>query len=139
MLKLLLGLSPAVLGIVAALAGSGLSLGAAKLWNDWIDNPAIVREQQVVCLSKVEAAAAKATRDEQLRQFRAGEAATEQFIQEAQAAADDQQAVRDMLETEIERYEQALAKSGKHRCTVDSDDLDFLGLQLGAGPATSRQ
>jgi hypothetical protein len=138
MLKLLLGLSPAVIAILAGLAGSGLALGGAKLWNDWIDNPGIVREQQAVCLSKVEAAAAKATRDEQLRQFRAGEVATEQFIQEAQAAADDQQAVRDMLEMEIERYEQVLAKSGK-RCTLDGDDLDFLGLQLGSSPATGRQ
>lgn len=138
MLKLLLGLSPPVLAIVAGLAGSGLALGGAKLWNDWIDNPGIVREQQAICLSKVEAAAAKATRDEQLRQFRAGEAATEQFIIESQSAADDQQAVRDMLEMEIERYEQVLAKSGK-RCTLDGDDLDFLGLQLGSSPATGRQ
>lgn len=139
MLKLLLGLSPAVLAVVAGLLGSGLSLGAAKLWNDWFDNPGIVREQQAVCLSQVEAAAAKATRDEQLRQFRAGEVATEQFIQEAQAAADDQQAVRDMLETEIERYEQTLAKSGKRQCAVDTDDLDFLGLHIDQGPAAGRQ
>lgn len=138
MLKLLLGLSPGVLAIVVGLLGSGLSLGAAKLWNDWIDNPGIVREQQAVCLSKVEAAAAKATRDEQLRQFRAGEVATEQFIIESQSAADDQQARETLLEMEIEAYEQRMAKSGK-QCSLDSDDLDFLGLQLGSSPATGRQ
>lgn len=139
MIRALLGLSPAVLGIVAALAGSGLSLGGAWLWNSWIDNPGIVREQRAICLSQVEAAAAKATRDEQLRQFRAGEAATEQFIIESQEAADDQQAVRDMLETEIERYEQALAKSGKTQCAISSDDLGVLGLHVEPSPATGRQ
>lgn len=138
MLKLLLGLSPAVIALLAGLAGSGLALGAARLWNDWIDNPGIVREQQAVCLSKVEAAAAKATRDEQLRQFRAGEVATEQFIIESQIAADDQQARESLLEMEIEAYEQRLAKSGK-QCSLDSDDLDFLGLQLGPSLATGRQ
>jgi hypothetical protein len=136
MIRFLLGLSPAVLSIVMALAGSGITLTGAKLWNDWIDNPGIVREQRAICLSQVEAAAAKATRDEQLRQFRAGEAATEQFILESQEAADDQQAVRDMLEMEIERYEQALEKSGKHQCRIDADDFGVLGLQLDQ-PSTS--
>lgn len=139
MLKLLLGLSPAVLAVLAGLLGSGLSLGAAKLWNDWIDNPGIVREQQAICLSKVEAAAAKATRDEQLRQFRAGEAATEQFILESQAAADDRAAREALFETEEKAYEERLAKSGKHRCTVDSDDLDFLGLHIEPSTSTGRQ
>jgi hypothetical protein len=138
MIRLLLGLSPAVLAVMAGLLGSGLSLGAAKLWNDWIDNPSIVREQQAICLSKVEAAAAKATRDEQLRQFRAGEVATEQFIIESQTAADDQQARESLLEMEIEAYEERLAKSGK-QCSLDSDDLDFLGLQLEPGPTAGRQ
>lgn len=137
MLKLLLGLSPSVIAIVAALAGSGLAFGAAKLWNDWIDNPGIVREQQAVCLSKVEAAAAKATRDEQLRQFRAGEAATEQFIIESQVAADDQQARETLLEMEIKAYEQRLAKSGKAQCSIDADDYLLLGLQ--PEPATGRE
>jgi hypothetical protein len=137
MLKLLSSVSPAVVAVLAGLIGSGLSFGAAKLWNDWIDNPGIVREQQAICLSQVEAAAAKATRDEQLRQFRAGEAATEQFLREAQAAADDQEAVRNMLELEIDRYEQALAKSGKQQCSIDLDDYRLLGLQ--PEPATGRQ
>lgn len=137
MLKLLLGLSPPVLGVLAALIGSGLSLGAAKLWNDWIDNPSIVREQRAICVAEVEAAAAKATRDEQLRQFRAGEAATEQFIQESQLAAEDAAARENLLEMEIKAYEQRLAKSGR-QCALDSDDLDFLGLQLDP-PPTGRQ
>jgi hypothetical protein len=137
MLKLLSSLSPAVLAILAGLLGSSLSLGMAKLWNDWIDNPAVIREQQAICVARVDAAAAKATRDEQLRQFRAGEAATEQFIREAQAAADDQEAVRTMLELEIDRYEQALEKSGKQQCSIDLDDYRLLGLQ--PEPATGRQ
>lgn len=136
MLKFILGLSPAVLAVLAGLLGSGLSLGAAKLWNDWIDNPGIVREQRAVCLSQVEAAAAKATRDEQLRQFRAGEAATEQFILESQIAADDQEARETLLEMEIKDYEDRLAKSGKTQCRIDADDFGVLGLQLDE-PSTS--
>lgn len=139
MLRFLMGLSPAVAVILGLIGGGGLALGGAKLWNDWIDNPGIVRQQQAICQSEVEAAAAKATRDEQLRQFKLGEAATEQFIKESQTAADDQRAKTDVLELEIEQYEQRLSAAGR-KCNLDTLDLDLLGVrnEPGSDPAGRR-
>lgn len=129
-------LIPALIGAIPALAAGWFAHGVKF---DWFDRPAIVREQQAICLSKVEAAAAKATRDEQLRQFRAGEAATEQFIQESQEAADDQEARETLLEMELKAYEERLAKSGKTQCRIDADDLSVLGLQFEPSTSTGRQ
>ena len=74
MIRALLGLSPAVIAILAGLLGSGLSFGAAKLWNDWIDNPGIVREAtnraEDACTIRTQDAAARAEAAERLKQQR---------------------------------------------------------------------
>lgn len=127
MLSLIGRLSPVLAIVLGLMGGTGLTLGATKLWNDWVDNPSIIRTERAVCTAEVAAAAAKATRDEQLRQFRMGEAATNEFIKETQAAADDAVAQRDLQEMEIEQYEKRIATTDR-QCGLDSDDLRLLGL-----------
>lgn len=95
---------------------------------EWIEKPALVHQQQELCTAEVEKAAAEARAAEQLRQFRAAELATEQFIRQSESAADDRQAEMDVLQLEVERYAQLLSDRGRV-CPLDRDDLTFLGVQ----------
>lgn len=125
MLKLLLGLSPPLLMLISSLSGAGLALTGAKLWNDWVDNPGIVRTQEAICLSRVETAASEARRLEQYRQYAAGRAAAEEFIKQQLAAEKERQAQIEELENEITAYEQRLTEEGRS-CRLSPSDLQFL-------------
>lgn len=128
------------LSIAAALAATVISVPAGWFAYDLIAKPGVIREERLRCEGEVRTAAAEAVAAEQLRRFRAGEMATEQFIKDSQAAADDAQATRDLLELEIERYAQRVregsgADPDKVVCGLDADDLDLLGVQpQPAGP-----
>ena len=113
--------------VVVALSSASVAAPAGWFAYDLLAKPGVIREQQVICRGEVEAGAAKATRDEQLRQFRAGEFAAEQFIHRGQEAADDAQAKTDLLELEIEHYAQRVAET-RAVCSLDIDDLRLLGV-----------
>lgn len=121
---------------LVALAGTGAGWTARGLVVDHIEIPRVIEQQVEICTQTTEAVAAKATRDEQLRQFRIGEGATQTFIEQSKVAADDAQAERDLLEMEIEQYEQREPKGGvdtadrKIICGLDAGDLDLLGLRV---------
>lgn len=127
----------------AAISAALVSAPAGWFAYDLIAKPGVIREERVRCDAivkgveeEVRRVTAEALAAEQLRRFRAGELATEQFIKESQAAADDAQAVRDVLELEIEQYVQRIREqgddddaTGKVRCSIDAVDLDLLGVQ----------
>jgi hypothetical protein len=117
-----------VIALVSALGAGGMAWVARGLAFAWFERPAIIREQQAIAALEVTAAAAKATRDEQLRQFHIGEAAAERHLQAQLQADADRQAERQTIEMEIRTYEQRMAEIGR-ACALDADDLDFLGLR----------
>ena len=112
----------------AALVGSGAGWTARGLVVDHIEIPRIIEQQVEICTETTTAVAAKATRDEQLRQFQIGERATQTFIEQSASAADDAQAERDLLELEIENYAQRVRENGR-LCALDAGDLELLGLR----------
>jgi hypothetical protein len=141
MLGLLSRFAPATVFAIGLALGA-LPAGAAGwmtrgLMFDWLERPAIIRTQQALCTAEVQAAAAKARADEQLRLFRAGELATEQFIQQATMAADDRQAALDLLQLESERYAAALSET-RRICALDLVDLEYLGVLAPGPPAGGR-
>lgn len=129
MLKFLLGLSPKILMLVFGLGGlaSGGAMAAAgfKIWNDWIDNPAIVRREEAICLLRVESAAANATQREQYRQYSAGRQSAEEFIRQQLEADAEWQARIEEVESENQAYRRRLAEEGR-TCRITRDDIDFL-------------
>lgn len=138
MLRLLSGLSPAVLLILGAAPGAVAGWMARGIVVDHIEIPRVITHQVELCTARVEKAAADAVAAEQLRRFKAGELATEQFIREAQAATDDRAAERDVLEMEIERYVQRMADrdggAPDNGCSITVDDLDLLGMHVDTEP-----
>ncbi|CDP50953.1 hypothetical protein [Devosia sp. DBB001] len=124
--------------LILLAAGVSFAAGSAAGWWGrsatfaWFDRPSIIREQEALCASRTEAAAAAAMAAEQLRQFRAGERAATEFDLKQQQMADDWAAQRTVLEREIADYEQRLDESGRV-CALDVDDLRFLGGVRGDG------
>lgn len=113
--------------VVAAMAGTGGWM-ARGMVVDTIEIPRVITQQAEMCAAETATVAARATRDEQLRQFKIADRAAEQFDQRSQAAADDRQAEREVLEMEIEHYAQRVRESGRV-CALDADDLALLGLR----------
>lgn len=107
--------------------GGGIAVAGAGFWawNNWVDNPGIVRTQQAICLSQVEKAASDARRIEQQRQYDAGRLAAEDFIKKQLAAEALRQTQVEELENEITAYEKRIIAEGRS-CRVTADDLDFL-------------
>lgn len=120
---------------LVALVGTGAGWTARGLVVEHIEIPRVIEQQVEICTKTTESVAAKATRDEQLRQFQIGERATQTSIEQSKAAADDAQAERDLLEMEIEHYAQRVREGDggtvrKVVCSLDADDLDLLGLRV---------
>lgn len=115
-------LVPMIGGAVGSLA---LAAPVFWMWNNWFDNPGIVREQQAICVAKVEAAAAFARMREEQRILAAGRIAAEEFIKAQLEAERQRLAVVEELENEITAYEKRLIAEGRS-CRVTADDLDFL-------------
>ncbi|WDQ98204.1 hypothetical protein PSC71_13295 [Devosia sp. J2-20] len=125
---------------LAALVGGGAGWMARGLVVDHIETPRVIEQQVEICTLTTEAVAAKATRDEQLRQFQIAERATQTFIEQSQLAADDAQAARDLLEMEIKENEQrrrGQAGEGRLDCGLDAADLELLGVRTEQGGALS--
>lgn len=128
---------PAVLVLLVGLAGGSAVTGALSwAWLAAVHDPAIRREATVTLTAAVQRATDAAIAAEQARQFRANEAATQQYLK--QKALDDaaQQAKDDTLEKEIADYEReksAAAAAAPANATAGGDchltqrDLDFLG------------
>lgn len=115
-----------LIGALVASFGSVAIVGAGfAVWNRFIDNPGIVREQRAICVSEVEAAAAKATREEQARQFRIAERATEQALREEAEQRAQHEASIGKLTEEIKRYEAQRLGEGR-ACPLTDGDLVFL-------------
>lgn len=120
--------------LIAAAFAAGLAVAGAAGWaiNEWVDNPAIRKAAAAEAALEATAAAARATRDEQLRQFRIGEQADNAAELDRRDNEAWQQARIELLKGEIARY----AAQRKNR-GLDLCDLAFLdGLQCHEpGPA----
>lgn len=116
---------------VAAGAVCGAIVALLLSWAtvSWIVVPNVIAHQVELCTAATEKAAADAIAAEQLRQFRAGELATEQFIREGLAAADDAQAKRDLLEMEIKDYAKRMDDRGAGVCALDAAALELIGVR----------
>ena len=116
---------------VAAGAVCGAIVALLLSWAvvSWIVVPNVIAHQVELCTAATEKAAADAIAAEQLRQFRAGELATEQFIKESQVAADDAQAQRDLLEMETKDYAKRMDDRGAGVCALDAAALELIGVR----------
>lgn len=119
--------------VAAALTGSTIGWWARGAVTEHIEIPRIIEQQAELCSAATEKAAAEAIAAEQLRQFRIGERATQQFYEQSKTAAEDAQALRDVLEMEIEAYAQRVRENGGF-CVLDDDALDLLGVRLDNQP-----
>lgn len=110
--------------LIGAAFAAGLAVAGAGSWavNEWIENPIVRAAEQQKAVAIAEAAAAKATRDEQLRQFRIGEAEANRAELARRENEAWHQAQLDLLNTEIADY---VAQAQKH--SLDQCDLDFIG------------
>lgn len=128
--------------------GSGLAIGAGAVFGalvtailawgavDLVVIPRVVEHQVELCTEVTEKVAANAVAAEQLRQFRIGERAAEQFFQDSEEAADDAQAERELFELQIEHYAQRVRtrdlETGDDResvCALDADALELGGVR----------
>lgn len=118
---------------VAGLGGGGLLFHA---YNVFVDNPAIVKIEQERAAAIAEAAAAKATREEQLRQFQIAERAANAFYEKQLEDAAFEAAREELYRQEIEDYERELAALNRS-FALTQRDLDFLDGRLvqPGGPA----
>jgi hypothetical protein len=116
----------AAAGLAGLISATALSSAGFWAWNTFVDNPGIVRFEQAKCALAVEAAAAKAVAEEQLRQFRIGEAAFDKaFKQDAEDQAWQQARVK-LLQSEIADYERERQADGRSLCPLTRRDLEFL-------------
>lgn len=115
----------ATLGIVCAMAGASVAGGGFWLWNGLVDNPGLVRSERARCAGEVEAAAARATRDEQRRQVAAGEAAVEAAAREDEQQRRSEDARASQLARENADYAQQRRDRGLS-CALDGRDLLYL-------------
>lgn len=120
----------------AALTGVTVGWLARGAIADHVEIPRIIEQQAEHCAATTERAAAEAVAVEQLRQFRIGERATQQFYEQSKAAAEDAQALRDVLEMEIEAYAKHARENGSV-CALDTDALDLLGVRVDNQPDKS--
>lgn len=121
----LIPIVPALVGLLSAGGGVGAGWWAHGFIFDTFTRPAIVREQEAICLERVTAAAEKAKLAEQLRQFRIGERVTNDFLAKEREDAAWAAARVQVIQQEIDNYESQLATD--HACALDQRDLDFLG------------
>jgi hypothetical protein len=114
--------------LLGAAAISGMVAGIAlfSAWDIYIDDPQVVAIERARCAAEVEAAAARATAAEQLRQFRIGETAFQQAYVQDQEDRAWHDAQVDQLEAEIRDYGQQRGNEGR-ACPLDDRDLVFLG------------
>lgn len=115
--------------LLAMLASGGLSIGAAWLWNEFIDNPHVrelVRvEERAACTIRTQEAARAAEAAERARQVAAGAKALKDYRERAEARARLQAEVQDQLEAEIAENEARLAAAGRS-CLADQSDIEWL-------------
>lgn len=115
----------ASIAIVGVMAGATVCGAGFWVWNGLIDNPALIRIERARCAAEVEAAAAKATRDEQIRQMRIGELATAQAAAEEQQDRQQQDASSSTLARENADYAQQRNDRGPS-CSLDGRDIAYL-------------
>ena len=117
--------------LLASIAAVGVMAGAAVCgagfwaWNGLVDNPTLVRIERARCAAEVEAAAAKATRDEQIRQMRVGERATAEAAERELQDRQQQDASAAELARENSDYAQQRSDRGPS-CALDGRDIAYL-------------
>lgn len=126
MLRLLGSISPLLVLLIGAMPAVTAGWFARGVIFERIERPALIRTQEQICTAEVQAAAAQARAEEQLRQFRAGEQATESFIRQSQRVEAARAADQALLQQEVDRYAVELAKRDR-LCGLTSEDLIFLG------------
>lgn len=107
--------------------GGGVAIASAGFWawNNWVDNPGIVRTQEAICLATVEKAASEAQMIEERRIYDASRRAAEEMIAiQLEAERQRLEEVQE-LENEITAYEKRLIAEDRS-CRLTADDLDFL-------------
>lgn len=115
----------AAAAVVGVMSGATVCGAGFWLWNSLIDNPALIRIERTRCAAEVEAAAAKATRDEQIRQMRIGEKATAEAAAQEQQARQQQDASSSALARENFDYAQQRSDRGPS-CALDGRDIAYL-------------
>lgn len=125
MLRLLLSLGPIAALLIGGLGSGTIVAAGFGVWNNWIENPRIVREQRRICRDEVEAAAILATRAEQARQVRIGEQSVAKAIRDYELLAANHRANLTKLEEEIKRNEAQRLAEGR-LCPLAPGDILFL-------------
>lgn len=125
MLGLFLKLGPIAAGLLGGVGSIAVVGAGFWLWNTFVDNPGIVREQRAICVSEVEKAAAIATREEQRRQFDIAERATQRALEEEAEQRARHESDIGKLTERIKTYEAQRLGEGR-ACPLTSDDIDFL-------------
>jgi hypothetical protein len=103
-----------VQALLAAVAVAGIvaGVGLYSAYDILVDDPGIIAAERTRCVAEAEAAAAKATRDEQARQFRLGEQAFQQAYVQDQEDRAWQEARVELLQQENADYERERAATG---------------------------
>ena len=129
---------PAIGILVIGLVGGGGVVGAAQwAWLHLVHDPALRRAATAELTARVQQAAAQATAAEQLRQFKAGELATQQYLEDKAASDAAHRAEIDALNQEIDQYERDKASSGT-ACRLTQRDIDFLDGRMRHGPSSAQ-
>lgn len=125
MLGKLLALSPAVLGVIAALGG-GVAAGAGFwLYDTFVDDPYIRKTEQDACTIRTMDAANRAEKAERDRQAASVRAAQQAYNAALAAQETARRASEAQKEQEISNYERTLELAGRS-CPLSVDDLNWL-------------
>jgi len=130
----------AAAAIAAAVAGSSLTATAWWAYDTYVDDPRVAELERERLTREFEAAAAAAMAAEQLRQFKIGERAYQQFYLEQREDDAWSAAARNLFGMELADYERRLAEAGG-ACSLSQLDIDYLdgrlvqpGAPLPSGP-----
>lgn len=116
---------PLLATVVSAFGSTAIVGGAFWIWNRFVDNPGIVREQRAICVSEVEGAAARARMEEERRQFEIALSATQRAAEEEARLRAEHESDIGKLTQEIKQYEAQRSSEGRS-CPLSGDDILFL-------------
>lgn len=131
LLRLFLGLSPALVAGVSLFGGAALALPAFMVWNAWVDNPQIQQRADDACTIRTQHAADSAEAAERARQRSISNAAADAYNAAVRAQEVTRAGLQQTLEQERQDYEHALEVAGRS-CPLDSVDDDWLRRQSDA-------
>ncbi len=111
--------------LAAAVAGGAMTSGVMWAYDTFIDDPAIVAAERSRLTAEFTAETARIVAAEQLRQFKIGERAFEQFYQAKQEDEAWEAAARNLYLMELASYAAQPDDAGQP-CGLTQRDLDYL-------------